>query len=154
VGHDPVREVDILSLAQAKGNLATPFGWGGYCSWRLYPSVKISMDGRYETTFPESTFELNDDFYTKRGANWDRLIRDYQVDYVILEFTQQRLRPADLLDHGYVLIWTTEGHSALMALQKHADQLQRVAAELPSTTINPVDASIPNGWWSSPSFNQ
>jgi hypothetical protein len=148
VGHDPVREVDILSRAQAEGNLATPFRWGGYCSWRLYPRIKISMDGRYETTFPESTFELNNAFYEKRGTNWDRLIRDYQVNYVILAFTQERLRPEDLLDHGYVLIWTTEGHSALMALQKHADQLQRVAAELPPTTINPVDASIPDGWWS------
>ena len=147
VGHDPVREVDILSRAQATGNLATPFGWGGYCSWRLFPDIKVSMDGRYETTFPESTFELNDNFYEKRGADWDRLIRDYPVDYVILEFTQQRLRPEDLLDHGYVLIWTTEGHSALMALQKHAGQLQRVAAELPPTTINPVDASFPDRWW-------
>jgi MFS family permease len=148
VGHDPVREVDILSSAQATGNLATPFGWGGYCSWRLYPRIKISMDGRYETTFPESTFEMNNDFYEKRGTNWNRLIRDYPVDYVILEFTQERLRPEDLLDYGYVLIWLTKGHSALMALQKHADQLRRVAAELPLTTINPVDASIPDRWWS------
>ena len=147
MGLEPVREVDILSLARAEGNLATPFRWGGYCSWRLYPRIKISMDGRYETTFPESTFELNNAFYEKRGADWDRLIRDYQVDYVILEFTEERLRPADLLDHGYVLIWTTEGHSALMALQKHADQLQRAAAGLPPTTINPVDAGIPDGWW-------
>ncbi|HXR04112.1 MAG TPA: hypothetical protein VN836_05325 [Verrucomicrobiae bacterium] len=154
VGHDPVREVDILSRVQATGNLATPFGWGGYCSWRLYPRIKISMDGRYETTFPESTFEMNDDFYEKHGTNWDRLIRDYPVDYVILEFTQERLRPADLLDHGYVLIWTTEGHSALMALQKQAAQLQHVAAELPPTTINPVDASITDGWWSRSSVNQ
>ena len=147
VGIDPVREVDILSRAEATGNLATPFGWGGYCSWRLYPRIKISMDGRYETTFPESTFEMNDDFFEKRGANWDRLIRDYPVDYIILEFTQERLRPEDLLDHGYVLIWMTKGHSALMALQKQAGQLQRVAAELPPTTINPVDASVPDGWW-------
>ncbi len=148
VGHDPVREVDILSRARAEGNLATPFRSGGYCSWRLYPRIKISMDGRYETTFPESTFELNNDFYERRGTNWDRLIRDYAVDYVILEFTQDRLRPEDLLDHGYVLVWMTQGHFALMALQKHAGQLQRVAAELPPTTINPVDASIPDGWWS------
>ncbi len=153
VGDDPVREVDILSLARAKGNLATPFGWGGYCSWRLYPRIKISMDGRYETTFPESTFELNDDFYEKRGTNWDRLIRDYPVDYVILEFTQARLRPEDLLDHGYVLIWMTQGHSALMARQRHAGRLQRVAAGLPPTTINPVDASIPDGWWPRPAVN-
>ena len=154
VGHDPVREADILSRAQATGNLATPFGWGGYCSWRLYPRIKISMDGRYETTFPESTFEMNDDFYEKHGTNWDRLIRDYPVDYVILEFTQERLRPEDLLNRGYVLIWVTEGHSALMTLQKHADQLRRAAAELPPTTINPVDASIPDGWWSRSSVKQ
>ena len=146
VGHDPVREVDILSRAQVAGNLATPFGWGGYCSWRLYPRIKVSMDSRYETTYPESTFKLDDDFYEKRGTNWDRLIRDYPVDYVILEYTQERLRPQDLLSYGYVLIWVTEGHSALLALQKHAAQLQRVAAELPPTTINPVDASIPYGW--------
>jgi len=154
VGHDPVREVDILSRARAEGNLATPFRSGGYCSWRLYPRIKISMDGRYETTFPESTFELNNDFYEKRGANWDRLIRDYPVDYVILEYTQDRLRPEDLLDRGYVLIWLTKGHFALMALQKYAGPLQRVAAELPPTTINPVDASIPDGWWPPASVNQ
>jgi hypothetical protein len=147
VGHDLVREADILMQAQADGNLATPFGWGGYATWRLYPRIKISMDGRYETTCPESTFQLNNDFYEKRGPNWDRLIRDYTVDYVILEFTQERLRPEDLLDHGYVLIWITEGHSALMALEKHAAKLRQVAAELPPTTINPLDATIPDQWW-------
>ena len=147
VGHDPVREVDILSRAQAEGNLATPFGWGCYCAWRLYPRIKISMDGRYETTYPESTFELNNAFYEKRGPDWDRLIRDYPVDYVILEFTEERLRPPDLTDRGYVLIWQTEGHSALLALPQHAEQLRRAAAGLPPTTIDPLDAKIPDAWW-------
>lgn len=147
VGHDPVREVDILSRAQVSGNLATPFGWGSYCSWRLYPRLKISMDGRYEANYPETTFELNNAFYDKRGTNWDQLIRDYPVDYVILEYTQERLRPQDLIEHGYVLIWETEGHSALLARSPFADQLRQVAAELPPTTINPLDATIPDAWW-------
>lgn len=147
VGHDPVREADILSRARARGDLATPFQWGCYCSWRLYPRIRISMDGRYETTFPESTFELNDRFYDKRGPHWDQLIRDYPVDYIILDFTQARLRPVDLLDRGYVLIWVTEGRSALLALQKHAGDLERAAATLPPTTIDPLDASIPDNWW-------
>jgi hypothetical protein len=142
-----VREVDILSLAQAEGNLAMPFEWGCYCSWRLYPHIKISMDGRYETTFPESTFDLNLNFYEKSGSDWDRLIRDYQVDYVILELARTRLRPEDLLGRGYALIWLDPGHSALMALQKHADKLRRTAAGLPPTTIDPLDASIPDHWW-------
>jgi hypothetical protein len=147
VGHDPVREVDILSLARAEGNLAMTFEWGCYCSWRLHPRIKISMDGRYETTFPESTFDLNFNFFQKNGPDWDRLIRDYQVDYIILELARDRLRPEDLLGRGYALIWLDPGHSALMALQKHADRLRRTAAALPPTTIDPLDASIPDTWW-------
>ena len=147
VGHNPVREVDILSLAGAEGNLATPFGWGCYCSWRLNPRIKISMDGRYETTFPESTFDLNNRFYEKRGPNWNQLISDYRVDYVILEYTEEALRPQDLSAFGYVLIWETAGHSALLALPQHAEKLRQVAAGLPPTTINPLDAKIPDAWW-------
>lgn len=148
VGHDPVREMDILSLAKAKGNLATPFGWGSYCAWRLYPDVKISMDGRYEAVFSESSFELNDNFYNKIGPNWDRLIKEYPVDYVLLEYHLDRLRPEDLLDRGYVLIWHVPGgNSALLALEKHATPLLEVVTNLPPTTINPLDARIPERWW-------
>jgi hypothetical protein len=147
VGHDAVRETDILSRAEATGNLATPFGWGCYCAWRLYPRIKISMDGRYETTYPESTFDLNNRFYEKRGTNWDQLIHDYQVNYVILEYAEEPLRPPDLVDHGYVLIWQTEGHSALLCLPQYAEKLKAIAAGLPPTTINPLDAKIPAAWW-------
>lgn len=147
IPHDPVREMDILSLAHAEGNLATPFGWGSYCAWRVYPRVKISMDGRYEVAFPESTFAMSNDFYDKRGPNWDRLIREFTVDYVLLEYRQERLRPADLLDKGYVLIWENPGNSALLALEKHAAKLKQAVAELPPTTINPLDATIPERWW-------
>jgi len=142
-----VREVDILSRAEAVGNLATPFGWGSYCSWRLYPRIQVSMDGRYEAAYPESTFQLNNAFYEKRGANWDRLIRDYPVDYVLLELGGEPLRPGDLIAAGYVLIWENPGQSALLALPKHAEKLKQVAASLPPTTINPFDAAIPESWW-------
>ena len=148
VGDVPVREVDILSLAKAKGNLATPFSWGCYCSWRLYPRIKISMDGRYETTYPESTFDMNYEFYAKAGTNWDRLIRDYTVDYVILDLAHRRLRPEDLTPYGYNLIWRNPGQTALLSLQKHVTALREVATNLPPTTINPLDATIPDKWWS------
>ena len=147
VGHDPVREVDILSRAQAAGNLAVPFGWGSYASWRLFPKIKISHDGRYEAAYPESTFELNNDFFEKRGTNWDRLLRDFQVDFVILDLRHETLRPEDLRDRGYELVWLQKDVSALLTLQKNAEALRRVAKELPPTTINPLDAAIPEKWW-------
>jgi hypothetical protein len=147
VGDVPVREADILSLAQAKGNLATPFHWGSYTTWRLYPNIKISMDGRYEAAYPEATFQLNGRFFDKNGQDWDRLIREYPVDYVLLDLSQPGLRPEDLRDRGYVLIWVTKDSSALLALEKHADRLRAVAAALPPTTIEPLDPAVTDRWW-------
>lgn len=141
VGEDPVREADILALSGARGNLATPFAWGSYLSWRLYPNIKISMDGRYETTYPESTFALNNDFFDHAG-DWFRLCRDYKVDYVILDLQSERLRPEDLITKNYVLIWKQDNVSALLALPEHAPALLQTAKNLPPTTIDPLDLSL------------
>jgi hypothetical protein len=138
VGEDPVREADILALAGARGNLATPFAWGSYLSWRLYPNIKISMDGRYETAYPESTFALNNDFFDHRG-DWFGLCRQYKVDYVILDLQTERLRPEDLIAQGYVLIWKQDDVSALLALPDPARLLLQTARNLPPTTIDPLD---------------
>ncbi|HUD45671.1 MAG TPA: hypothetical protein VMR33_02520 [Candidatus Baltobacteraceae bacterium] len=141
VGQDPVREADILALAGARGNLATPFAWGSYLSWRLYPKIKISMDGRYETAYPESTFALNNDFFD-HGADWFRLCRQFKVDYVILDLQTERLRPEDLIARGYVLIWKQDDLSALLALPEHAQLLLQTATNLPPTTIDPLDLRV------------
>lgn len=141
VGEDPVREADILALARAKGNLATPFAWGSYLSWRLYPGIKISMDGRYEAAYPESTFALNNDFFDHTG-DWFRICREYKVDYVILDLQTERLRPEDLIGKGYVLIWKDDSVSALLALPEHLRELLQTAQNLPSTTIDPLDLSL------------
>lgn len=144
VGEDPVREADILSRAGVKGNLATPFAWGSYLAWRLYPNIKISMDGRYETTYPESTFALNNAFFDRQG-DWPRLCRSYKVDFVILDLAQDRLRPEDLTAQGYVLIWKQAGKegdvSALLCLPEHAAALGEAVRTLPPFTIDPLDLS-------------
>jgi hypothetical protein len=140
VGEDPVREADILSRAGAKGNLATPFAWGSYLAWRLYPNIKVSMDGRYETAYPESTFALNNAFFDHQG-DWLRLCHDYKVDFVILDLARDRLRPADLAAQGYVLIWKQDDVSALFCLPEHAAALGETVRRLPPVTIDPLDLS-------------
>lgn len=50
-------------------------------------------------------------------------------------------------NRGCVHIWQDPGHSALLALEKPADELRPVAARLPDFTIDPLDASIPDKWW-------
>jgi hypothetical protein len=138
VGEVPVRETDILSLAHAKGNLASPFAWGSYLSWRLYPNIKISMDGRYETTYPESTFNMNSAFFDHTG-DWLKLCHSYKVDYVILNLVRDPLRPQDLVAQGYVLIWQQDNVSALLCLPEHASALKDAARNLPPVTVDPLD---------------
>ncbi len=147
VGIYPVREVDILSRAEAEGNLAVPFSFGSYATWRLFPLIKVSMDGRYEAAYPESTFQLNENFFGKTGTNWDRLVNEYPVDFVIMDLREDRLRPEDLQALGYVLVWRTEAETALLVREKYAAKFRQVVAGLPATTINPLDAAIPETWW-------
>ena len=145
VGEYPVREADILSLAKAKGNAAVPFHWGSYVAWRLYPSIRISFDGRYEAAYPESTFAMNEDFFNRKG-NWTRLIDQFPVDFVFLDLHTQRLRPDDLGPFGYALIWQLPGFSALMARTNYVPSLSSIAATLPERTIEPLDCRIPSRW--------
>ncbi len=142
----PVREADILSRAGLSGNLAVPFEWGSYASWRLYPKIKVSMDGRYEAAYPESTYEMNRDFFAKRGPGWDRMLKLHNLDFVMLDLRLSNLKPLDLEPKGYTTVWRQEGVSALVVANKYAAQLKSVVAELPPTTIQALDASIPAQW--------
>jgi hypothetical protein len=98
------------------------------------------MDGRYETAYPESTFELNNAFYDHQG-NWLRLCRNYKVDYVILDLQSEPLRAEEVEAAGYALIWKTGDLSALLCLPEHAAMLQKAARNLPPYTENPLDLS-------------
>jgi len=45
-------------------NLAVPLDWGEYVLWFLAPQVKVSLDGRFATVFPEQVVADNFDFFT------------------------------------------------------------------------------------------
>jgi len=55
----PVNAVSFLADSNESGDLLVDFNTGGYALWRLYPKFRISMDGRYETVYTESTHEIN-----------------------------------------------------------------------------------------------
>ena len=146
VGRYPVREADILMAAKAKGNLAVPLHWGGYAMWRLHPLIKISSDGRNETIYPLSTVEMDWDFFSRTGKDWDRLISEYRVDYVVLDLGNARIDLLDLNERKFDLVWT-DGYSALFARKELAPGLLLIAKSLPNKTIEPLDAGIPESWW-------
>jgi hypothetical protein len=145
IGQFPVREADILERSGLQGNLVVPFSWGSYSSWRLYPHIKVSIDGRYEAAYPESTFAMNQDFVRRRGADWDRILKQHPVDFIILDYQNGALHSADLVEKGYHPVWESRT-SALLAHEEHLARLRETALNLPPTTIEPLDARIAQKW--------
>jgi hypothetical protein len=146
VGLFPVRECDILARAGVSGNLATPRDWGSYAAWRLFPRIRISMDGRSEATFPESTALLNERFYNREGEEWDQLVRAHRVDFVVIDHRNMKLTPEDLASCGFEPVWNSK-FSSLWAKTNAVGLLREAVATLPDTTIQPLDAGIPAIWY-------
>jgi hypothetical protein len=79
----PVGAVDYLQQHQFRGNLLTPFDWGSYVSWKMYPQVKVSMDSRFEVAYPLWLEEEIFDFYMARNG-WKGLLVKYPTDAVLV----------------------------------------------------------------------
>jgi hypothetical protein len=79
----PVAAVRALRDSGASLNLAVPLDWGEYALWFLAPQVKVSLDGRFATVFPEPVVEDNFAFFTGAPA-WRRLLERYPTEAVLL----------------------------------------------------------------------
>jgi len=79
----PVGAVVFLRLNGLEGNLALPYGWGEYVLWELYPAVKVSFDGRYETVYPPDVADDNFNFMYGTG-DWRRLLQRYPTEMVLV----------------------------------------------------------------------
>lgn len=79
----PARAIDVLSRSRAVGNLVVPFDWGQYALWHLHPRLRVSIDGRRETVYPDSLYRQNLRFLFGRG-DWDELIEDHVANIVLM----------------------------------------------------------------------
>lgn len=79
----PVGAVKYLKANHLRGNVILPFTWGEYAIWHLYPSCRVSIDGRFRTAYPESI--IRDHFIHKNdGDAWSRLIKKYPADILLV----------------------------------------------------------------------
>jgi hypothetical protein len=76
----PVTAVDLLE--EEKGNLAVFFNWGEYALYRLHPQVLVSIDGRYETVYPEEIVRSNWAF-TRGAAGSEAFLDRYPADFAL-----------------------------------------------------------------------
>jgi hypothetical protein len=79
----PVGAVDYLGDAGFRGNLLTPFETGAYVTWKLHPSVRVSLDGRYEVAYDPALLERHLAFYDARDG-WEALLTALPTDAALV----------------------------------------------------------------------
>ena len=79
----PTAAVRVLQGAGARANLAVPLDWGAYVLWHLSPCIKVSLDGRFATVFPERVVEDNFAFFNG-AAGWRRLLDQYPTEAALV----------------------------------------------------------------------
>jgi len=61
----------------------TPFTTGAFVSWKLFPSVKVSIDGRFEVAYPPGALAENHAFYHAESG-WRETLNKYPTDMVLI----------------------------------------------------------------------
>jgi len=79
----PVAAVQLMRSGGIYGNIALPFDWGEYVIWHLAPQGRVSVDGRFETVYPQPFL---DRYYNGAVAfaQWRQLFDDYPTDLVLV----------------------------------------------------------------------
>lgn len=76
----PVAAVDYLEKNRPEGKVLNHFNFGGYLIWRLYPRVKVFIDGRADP-YP---VEVLTDYYKMHSVQgWQELLEKYDINWVI-----------------------------------------------------------------------
>jgi len=78
----PVSAVRRLESTGASGRLAVYFNWGEYALYHLYPRLLVSIDGRYETVYPDAVVRANWDF-THGAPDGARLLQNHPADFAL-----------------------------------------------------------------------
>lgn len=82
----PVGAVEYLRQQRFVGNLMVPFRQGAYVSWKLFPAVKVSVDGRYEVAYSEAWVDRTFQFYAAEPG-WQETLVAYPTDLVLVPKT-------------------------------------------------------------------
>ena len=82
---NPCGAVAFMKSNRLTGNVFGPLWWGSYLTWELYPSIRVSMDGRNISLFPDRMVIENFDFFLNDAASVDvEAPLRYDTDFVLV----------------------------------------------------------------------
>lgn len=89
--------VGTVRARNLRGHMLNSYGFGGYLIWTLYPQRRVFIDGRNEVYLPlleRLHVAVND------SRSWSALLRDYQIEYAVVQYLDDLERVTALDTHG------------------------------------------------------
>ena len=80
----PTKALQWIAEHQWGGNVLPHFDWGEFIIWRCYPACRVSMDGRFETAYPQDLQKEYSDFLNGRDG-WQNFLSKYPHDMVLIK---------------------------------------------------------------------
>lgn len=114
----PLGAVSYIQEHRLTGRLLTEFDWGEYLIWTLYPHCRVSLDGRYETVYPEAVCREYFDFMNGR-EHWQGFLAKYPPDLILLD---SRTKICSLLrqEQGWRLVYEDAGAALFVRAEVQA----------------------------------
>lgn len=112
----PVVAVEFIKINDLKGNLLTNFELGSYAIYKLYPSNKVFIDGRYEEVYDDSIKQTLDIFTSNLDKN-NYLLKTYPTD-IILIYKDSKVYPSLLKDPRWRLVFVDKNYGLFIKQTK------------------------------------
>ncbi len=126
----PVTAVRFLVAKSARGRLVLPFEWGEYAIWHLGPRCTVSIDGRYETVYPEPVRDAH--FRAAVDPRvWEELADQWQADLLLAPAVPEVLEIAERRPEEWSTVWVDAVAAVLVRRDGAAAGLASQAVVVP-----------------------
>lgn len=130
----PVQAIEWLRREKIGGRLLVDFNNGSYALWRLYPRFTVSMDGRYEETYPTKTVQLNARAFEFTTAQGIAALRELNPTHILLPLTN----PVSTLPPELAQEWHYAYRDARYAI---------LTRDVPTSSVRVEAVPIPKDVW-------
>ncbi|MFM1847777.1 MAG: hypothetical protein RL417_1251 [Pseudomonadota bacterium] len=119
----PRRAFDWLWATGATGKLLVDFDRGSFALWRLYPRFQISLDGRYEEVYPNSTIELVVAAFDPQSPRHRAAFEQIKPTEILVDNAHQGYRDAAIFGADWGTVYRDERYAILSERRFSSQQL-------------------------------
>ncbi|MDT8437178.1 MAG: hypothetical protein RRA92_10545 [Gemmatimonadota bacterium] len=109
----PVHALEWLRESRPGGNVLVRFDLGSYALWRLHPRFRVSLDGRYEEVYPQSTFDDVKRAFAPGADGHEEAFARVRPDFIVLSNDHEAASRPRMFGEEWAVVYRDEAFTIL-----------------------------------------